>query len=637
MRVTAKFVVLTLAIVTIAMLTMMWRNQRFLRDDHRSEVRTALETQAALMATVVHEKTEFLVNQMTQFVSVRSASRALNTTAQQILGSFEAIALLTVSDDRSWSAQWVEKNTHSTLSRLPEGHLAGLFASLPIATMEQGAPSWVLVQDAQKHPVLALLNFVQLTSNDNATPRTALMVGLVNPAYLSDAVKEYSGTALTAAVMDVQGSIFAHSDNQWVGQEMSDNRLIGSVLDERGASFFKEVQDGQREQYVASNPVAGSNVVVLLAQPQESTQSGLANLELAILGFGILILAAFAAHYVGRKIERQIELPLIMQPAPLADLGPSHLTVAPKTTVEDPGAFARFSASLSQELKGPVVALLGYAQIVLAQTEEDETRLKTKNIEKEARKIKKIADHLTRFAGLDGGGTQLVNVAELIERVLKKLAPEMSQITVEKCFSPAPQLQSHGRQIEIICEELLRNAIQAMQYTAERHLIIAVEPNGPSVRLRLKDSGVGIGADLRAKMFDAFVTRDPDHHLGLGLGVVRGILMDQGGHISVNSEPGEGAEVIVDFLPDSALPKASKLPERLIVDEPVDITLEPLLNRPIKKGLPARLPIDEMLSLTDEKFLFAGEQSKPSVTLPELSDGEDFKVKIRRPKLKVDH
>src|SRR4051812_28269349 len=102
MRRTWKFVGLTSVLVAASFLTLAWRNQALVKAERTAEARATMETQSALMASVVRAKTELLINQMTHFVYVRSASRTLHASAQQILNQFEAIALLSVADNKSW-------------------------------------------------------------------------------------------------------------------------------------------------------------------------------------------------------------------------------------------------------------------------------------------------------------------------------------------------------------------------------------------------------------------------------------------------------------------------------------------------------------------------------------------------------
>jgi signal transduction histidine kinase len=69
---------------------------------------------------------------------------------------------------------------------------------------------------------------------------------------------------------------------------------------------------------------------------------------------------------------------------------------------------------------------------------------------------------------------------------------------------------------------------------------VANLPEGNYVRLTISDTGCGMSADVRAKIFDQFFTTKSLGR-GLGLAAVRGILQSHGGAIQVTSKPGAGS------------------------------------------------------------------------------------------------
>ncbi len=128
---------------------------------------------------------------------------------------------------------------------------------------------------------------------------------------------------------------------------------------------------------------------------------------------------------------------------------------------------------------------------------------------------------------------------------------------------------THARQsrnIEEIVRPLLRNALDAI--VAGGSLVLAVEPveldaayvaehpdarTGPHVRITVKDSGHGISEETLEHIFEPFFTTKVEgEHAGLGLTHVYSIVAKAGGHISVETVPGEGATFQV-YLPAANL------------------------------------------------------------------------------------
>jgi len=91
---------------------------------------------------------------------------------------------------------------------------------------------------------------------------------------------------------------------------------------------------------------------------------------------------------------------------------------------------------------------------------------------------------------------------------------------------------------------LVRNALAAV--SEQGTVRVTVDRTGASARLVVEDDGGGIPPEIRGLVFDPlFTTRADRGGTGLGLAVVKGIVLDHGGSVGVESEPGEGARFTV--------------------------------------------------------------------------------------------
>jgi signal transduction histidine kinase len=117
-----------------------------------------------------------------------------------------------------------------------------------------------------------------------------------------------------------------------------------------------------------------------------------------------------------------------------------------------------------------------------------------------------------------------------------------------RCRASAHQLQQ-------VLTNLVVNGIQAMDKGTLTLRVLAADRDsvgpdargsGPWVRIEVQDEGMGIEADNVDRIFEAFyTTKPPGVGTGLGLTVVRDIVVAQGGWIEVHSEPGHGTCICV--------------------------------------------------------------------------------------------
>jgi two-component system cell cycle sensor histidine kinase/response regulator CckA len=131
-------------------------------------------------------------------------------------------------------------------------------------------------------------------------------------------------------------------------------------------------------------------------------------------------------------------------------------------------------------------------------------------------------------------------------------------------------IRADGTQMEQVLLNLALNARDAMPdggtLTIETAVvslaaneIAGCEP-GTYVRLTVRDTGVGMAADVRARVFEPFfTTKGPGQGTGLGLSIVNGIVLQGSGSVTLESAPGQGTTFRV------YLPRLEQ--ERPVVDE----------------------------------------------------------------------
>jgi signal transduction histidine kinase/CheY-like chemotaxis protein len=155
----------------------------------------------------------------------------------------------------------------------------------------------------------------------------------------------------------------------------------------------------------------------------------------------------------------------------------------------------------------------------------------------------------------------LDRVVQGMGQMLRRLIGEDVELSIVECPG-AGHVFADPSQIEQVLLNLAVNARDAMP--AGGRLTITITrvdaddgwarahpdvPPGPWLVLTVSDTGVGMDAETRAHVFEPFfTTKAVTHGTGLGLATVYGIVRQSGGHIEVESEPGQGATFRI-YLP----------------------------------------------------------------------------------------
>ena len=111
---------------------------------------------------------------------------------------------------------------------------------------------------------------------------------------------------------------------------------------------------------------------------------------------------------------------------------------------------------------------------------------------------------------------------------------QLHQVIMNFCTNAAQAIGREGGTIEVIARD---EDVDDRTALAHPHLRI-----GPYVRLSVADTGHGMSPAVLARVFDPFfTTKKPGEGTGMGLAVVHGIIVDHGGAVMAESEPGRGA------------------------------------------------------------------------------------------------
>jgi heavy metal sensor kinase len=217
----------------------------------------------------------------------------------------------------------------------------------------------------------------------------------------------------------------------------------------------------------------------------------------------------------------------------------------------------RFTADASHELRTPLTVIRTEAEVSLGKNlDHGEVQQLLGNILEECERLTRVTDQLLTLARQDAGSGQRrqepVNMVELVRDVLETLRPlaeAKGLALVLKPSSPpsAAAVSGDRDQLRQVLINVLDNAIK---YTAEGSVTVAVESAGENVAVSVSDTGAGIPWEHLPHLFERFYRVDKARSRelggsGLGLSIAKDIVEAHGGRIGLNSVVRQGTTCTV--------------------------------------------------------------------------------------------
>lgn len=212
-------------------------------------------------------------------------------------------------------------------------------------------------------------------------------------------------------------------------------------------------------------------------------------------------------------------------------------------------AIGRFAAGLAHEIRNPIGSIRGSVEVLRESLDPpgDDRRLMD-IILRESDRLDGIITEFLEFSrpkALARVDTDIVGMLEEILLLLSHESPTTVRI-VREYAEPTVKARVDSGQMRQALWNLCRNALEAMPQGGELRVSVGVglEHGAGSVEIGVQDSGVGVTADQRPRLFEPFYTTKPSG-TGLGLAIVHRIVEDHGGEIRVESGPGAGTRFTI--------------------------------------------------------------------------------------------
>jgi signal transduction histidine kinase len=237
---------------------------------------------------------------------------------------------------------------------------------------------------------------------------------------------------------------------------------------------------------------------------------------------------------------------------------------------EQMAAVGRVAAAIAYELSRQL-ALVGYAEAIKSRVASDPELVELANIIVAAQKrLAAMVDEIRDFAAAEGDGRggfhrEPADVAAVVDEALAimRYDRDACQRTIERRYRSRPLAALHHHKFSQVVINLVSNAVQATRpgdvIVVELDVGIDVGredgPGGTRVAvLTVSDTGVGMPAEVLARLGEPFFTTRGDRGSGLGVGICMRIVEEHGGRLTYTSQVDRGttARVAIPLLPDAA-------------------------------------------------------------------------------------
>ncbi|HEY2659911.1 MAG TPA: PAS domain S-box protein [Caulobacteraceae bacterium] len=212
-------------------------------------------------------------------------------------------------------------------------------------------------------------------------------------------------------------------------------------------------------------------------------------------------------------------------------------------------AMGEMASTLAHELNQPLSAIANYLKggrrlLDAGGADQDRIAEAMDKAGDQAVRAGQIIRRLRDFVARGESERRIESLPKLIEEAsaLALVGAKDFGVRVLYRLDPAAELVLADRvQIQQVALNLIRNAIDAMEHTPKKRLVIATELMGDDVaKVTITDSGPGVSPDLVGQLFQPFVTTKPQG-MGVGLSISRTIVESHGGRLWVEDNPGGGA------------------------------------------------------------------------------------------------
>jgi signal transduction histidine kinase/CheY-like chemotaxis protein len=281
----------------------------------------------------------------------------------------------------------------------------------------------------------------------------------------------------------------------------------------------------------------------------------------------LIALCVLAAAVLVREVAR-------MRAATVTEEATDQLNFEKEAAETANFAKSRYLASVSHEIRSPLNAIYGYAQL-MERDDQVSSREAAQVIRRCAEHLTSLVDGLLDIGQLENGIMRVkhdtVRFQDFLDQIFWMLRPSAQAKGLDFRADYPERLPEYVRMDQSRLRQVLINLVSnAIKFTETGSVIFKVSYAGQIATFEVIDTGPGIRQEDRERIFDPFERGGDDSHngqpgVGLGLPITQAIVRILGGDLVFDSAPGRGSRFKVTLMLGHVAGKICDMPSRSIV------------------------------------------------------------------------